>query len=326
MKALAMVAIISLVLLAGCQRATFESATSPSASPALSATTPTTGPNSESAIPTLSTTMSTIVPNSEFENDLNKAEYYSTSVEIMRTASRQKVILDRTDPRFAEFIHVFHLSITGSQTVRYAKAINGSPGVTIPYVLGDILTFNLSGSILTFDCATDKIWHETNAAIYKAGFSQEFRLFLDDLISSPDAPTQLSIPIQPSANEFLFRSGSGGIVLKSVAVRSAVLDKDYMDIHPPGTTAKKGEPCLLLTGQVESQLARDTYMTMVARGFNSAGEEVAHVLDAGPIYGVISVFLPANGMNGFIIHLNAAPDVTKIVLLPSDQLYDIPPP
>jgi hypothetical protein len=135
------------------------------------------------------------------------------------------------------------------------------------------------------------------------------------------------ITIQPEPGQILVydKQESAGVTLKSVTIKSDVCDKDYFD-RPRGTTVRKGEPCLLVTGQVESQLDQDKYMTLSARGYDVNGEEVTYVLDAGPIWGIISVFAPAKDVNEFVLHLKTAPDVRKIELMPSPELYDIPPP
>ena len=112
----------------------------------------------------------------------------------------------------------------------------------------------------------------------------------------------------------------------SAAVREGVLDTDYSDNLRGGRLYKKGESCWLVTGQVQSELEENKYMTMIARGYDANGQEVIHTLDHGPIMGVISIYLPAKGFGGFIIHLNPASQVSKIVLSPSTELYDIAPP
>ena len=297
LKTLALVSMVFLVLLTGCQNATVNSQNP--------------GPEAN-----------------EFEGVYRKFRYYSTSVEVTWYASGQKIRVGRDDPRYAELIRAFFYSINAPGSNRIGKGSANGPETTVPYSLGYVLTFSLlDGSKLVFNCSPDNVWFETRDFIHRLPFSEDLRFFLQDLLSYPDAPKLSPILIQPSANELLFKTGnSNGIVLKSVAVRTGVLEKDYTDIYPPGTIIKKGESCWLLTGQVESQLEQDKYMTLVAKGFNSTGEQVAHVLDAGPISGVISVFLPAKGFDGFIIHLNAAPDVVRIELMPSNQLYDIPPP
>jgi hypothetical protein len=135
------------------------------------------------------------------------------------------------------------------------------------------------------------------------------------------------ITIQPEPSQYLVydNQGSAGVILKSVTIKSDVCDRDYMDLRGH-STVRKSEPCLLVTGQVESQLGQDKYMTLSARGYDVNGEEVTYVLDHGPIWGVISIFVPAKGVNEFVLHLKTAPDVVKIELMPSPELYDIPPP
>jgi len=136
-----------------------------------------------------------------------------------------------------------------------------------------------------------------------------------------------SITVQPEPGQYLVYDNqeSAGVTLKAVTIKSDVCDRDYMDLQGHATV-RKGEPCLLVTGQVESQLDHDKYMTLSARGYNVNGEEITYVLDAGPIWGVISIFVPAKGINEFGLHLKTAPDIVKIELMPSPELYDIPPP
>jgi len=136
-----------------------------------------------------------------------------------------------------------------------------------------------------------------------------------------------SITIQPEAGQYLVYDNeeSAGFILNSVTSKSDVCDRDYTDLQDHATV-RKGEPCLLVTGQVESQLDQDKYMTLSARGYDFNGEEVSYVLDAGPIWGVISIFIPAKGIDEFVLHLKAVPDIVKIELMPSAELYDEPPP
>lgn len=135
------------------------------------------------------------------------------------------------------------------------------------------------------------------------------------------------ITIQPEAGQYLVYDNeeSAGFILSSLTSKSDVCDRDYMDLQHHAIV-RKGEPCLLVTGQVESELDQDKYMTLSARGYDAGGNEVSYVLDAGPIWGVISIFIPAKGIDEFVLHLRAAPDIVKIELMPSPEFYDEPPP
>ncbi|HEX7475123.1 MAG TPA: hypothetical protein VF318_04085, partial [Dehalococcoidales bacterium] len=218
-------------------------------------------------------------------------------------------------------------STPSAWTAQTKQNENGkTASVTVPYAWGYILKFSLiNGSTIWFNCSSENTWYESKDAIYRGGFDSEFRNFLDALLSGDNLPniSPPDIAIQPGPGQTL----SSGTVLRSVAVRSAILDKDYVDtFNQKQSIVKKGEPCWLVTGQMESQLDADKYMTMYATGFDNNGQEVARILDCGPICGVISVFLPAKGFGGFILHLNAAPEVSNIELFPSKDLSDIPPP
>jgi hypothetical protein len=105
-----------------------------------------------------------------------------------------------------------------------------------------------------------------------------------------------------------------------------LITERYFDFWQGEKRYKAGGPCLLFFGQVESDLPQNKYMTLLARGYNVDGEEVTNLRNAGPIQGVISLFLPVKGIGWFILHLNPAPGVVKIELFPSTELCDIPPP
>jgi hypothetical protein len=135
------------------------------------------------------------------------------------------------------------------------------------------------------------------------------------------------ISIQPEPGQILVydEQKSAGVILKSVAIKSDICDKDYFDL-PRNAPVRKGQPCLLVTGQVEGQLDQDKYMTLSAQGYDADEEQVTYALDHGPIWGVISVHIPARGANEFALHLKTAPDLKRVELMPSSELYDIPPP
>jgi hypothetical protein len=289
-----------------------------------------------SPTPTSSTPAAQPVSNSfDFEANLRQVEGYSISAEIEWYATGEKTLLTRDDPRYAEFIHLFNISINGEPLSRTSKDVDNdeTPAIsrTIPYAWGYILTFTLrDGSKVWFNCSSDNIWFETENDIYKSLFSQEFRLFLEETINIKEPDNALpGIVIEPVPGKYLYYDSqlSVGTLLNSVSVRQDVSQQEFYPL-PNRTPSKvnKGDPILLVTGQIESQLAQDKYLTMYAKGYDSEAQEVSYVLDHGPIDGVISVFLPAKGFGGFIIHMNAAPEVVRIRLTPSDLLYDIPPP
>jgi hypothetical protein len=292
--------------------------------------------NSSTSVPSQSVILPVIesINNpADSETALLQVKGYSTSAEVLRYATGESVILNRLDPEYAEFVYSFYVSYTGKGFERLAKSANNdnssTVSLTIPYAWGYILTYTLfDGSKIQYNCDSDGIWYDTNDAIFKGPLNEDFRSFLEGLFVKPSEDVTLSdVSIQPSVGEYLYRDNitSQGTILKAVSVRSGILDKDYQ-LLSTNTEYKKGEHCLLVTGQVESQLDQYEYMTMFARGYNARGDVVAQVLDCGPICGVIAVDLPPGGFGGFIIHLNTAPDVVRIELIPSKQLYDIPPP
>jgi hypothetical protein len=264
----------------------------------------------------------------DFEEALRQTEGYSVSVEIVKFATGKKVSLNRDDSRYVEFIQLFNFSVTGRFFIENDKTT--AAGRAITYVWGDILTFTLrDGSKVWYNCSGEYIWYDSMETIIQCSFSEDFHLFVEEILNHPSDYSSLSgVTLQPEKGEFLYYNSqfSAGTILGSVNARTGILDEDSVDIQNQGKIIKKGEPCLIVSGQIESQLNQDKYMTMVARGYDADGQEVAHVLDHGPIQGMISIFLPAKGFGGFIIHLNAAPEVVRINLIPSPELYDIPPP
>lgn len=145
-------------------------------------------------------------------------------------------------------------------------------------------------------------------------------------INTPIVTSLPEIRTQPEIGQYLFYDDQtlAGVLLESVDIGMGICDKDYIDIR--NGTVKKGEACLLITGVVESQLGQDKYMSVTAIGYDSKGNEVTYTLDAGPIWGVISLFLEARSRTEFVLHLKAASDIALVELKTSRELYDLPPP
>jgi hypothetical protein len=267
-----------------------------------------------------------------FEESLMQVQGYSTSVEITWPATGEKTLLSRNDPTYAEFMHLFYMSFNGERLNKVSKIdeYGQMPTLNVPYSWGYVFLFTLrDSSRIWFNAKGENIRYESEDVIYEGGFSEEFRSFLEQLSKTELRDAVISsIIIEPRPGEYLYHKSllSGGTILRAASVREGILDVDYFDLRDGGSVYKKGEPCLLVTGQVESQIDKYKYMTMVSRGYNADGQKVAHVLDHGPIYGVISIDLPPKGFGGFIIHLNPAPDIVRIELIPSPELYDIQPP
>ena len=233
------------------------------------------------SLPTKSTLTSPVIESVDNPPDSEKSLLqvlgYSISVEIVRYATGETVILDRYEPEYAEFMHSFYMSYTGKGFAvidKSADNINSSTvSVTVPYALGYILTYTLlDSSKIQYNCSSDSIWYDTSDAIYKAPFSEDFLGILEGLFMKTSGDNILSnVSIQPGAGDYLYRynSSSPGILLRAVSVRTDTLDKDYDLLS--GAVYKKGEQCLLVTGQIESQLDQYKYMTMFARGYNNSG-------------------------------------------------------
>ncbi len=134
------------------------------------------------------------------------------------------------------------------------------------------------------------------------------------------------ITVLPGTGQYLFHDSqtSASVTLKSVKVEMAVTDRDYMDLR--SGIVRKGQPCLAVSGVVEGQLETSKYIILHAVGHDREGNEVSHTLDAGPITGVISLYLTPGAPTQFRLHLTAASNVVTIELKPSSQLYDFPPP
>ena len=140
---------------------------------------------------------------------------------------------------------------------RTGKGEATGPATTVPYVLGNILTFKLlDGSNLVFNCATEDVWFEPRTSSTESA-QRGPEVFLDGLLAHPDAPELF--PSQPSllpANSFsrtatpkecANRSRCGRAFLKEITRTSARRDDREKGV----------EACLLLTGQVESQSEQD---------------------------------------------------------------------
>ena len=148
----------------------------------------------------------------EFEEAMRQAEGYSISTEIEWYATGKKMTLKRDDPRYAEFIKLFRYSAFGPSFSRISKTtINErqeTVAVAVPYAWGYILTFNLKdGSTIWFNCSSENTWYETRDTIYKVGFDEQFRTFLEAMLTGENTPSSppANISIEPEPGQYLYR-------------------------------------------------------------------------------------------------------------------------
>ena len=105
------------------------------------------------------------------EESILKVQGYSTSVEITWPAAVNNSILKRTDPQYAEFMHLFALSIEGpissnpklihnDQTLTPNPTTSPSPGYILDFSFQD-------GSDIWFNASGEDIWYESDDVTYR---------------------------------------------------------------------------------------------------------------------------------------------------------------
>jgi hypothetical protein len=134
----------------------------------------------------------------------------------------------------------------------------------------------------------------------------------------------LGINIEPDQGSYIFNSHdeSSGVVLKSITVNKGICDKKYH--YPDLPVFKMGDPCLVISGQIQNMHTENSHIAMYARGYDEAGEQVAWTLDAAHITGQIGIYLEYEETGEFTLHLNPAENISKIGIYTSN--YAFPPP
>jgi len=127
-------------------------------------------------------------------------------------------------------------------------------------------------------------------------------------LSSPDRfklpPPKVEIKVKPELGSYLRSPNDelSKIVLKDVQVKTGICDKDYFSPWFP--SAKKGEPCVVVSGHILNRDKEKFHIGMSALGYDEAGEVVAGTLDAAHITGAIGLYLEYEQTGEFTMHLN----------------------
>jgi hypothetical protein len=119
----------------------------------------------------------------EYAITLEKVNQNAFSVDIGEYSSTLRVTLPKDDSNFSVILKLLGDSTVQQVTPKHQSLIeNGQPTtvtVGIPYAIGTIMSFHMrNGSDIIFNCTTEKIWFETNDAIYQASISPELRALL----------------------------------------------------------------------------------------------------------------------------------------------------
>jgi len=125
---------------------------------------------------------------------------------------------------------------------------------------------------------------------------------------APAPVTELEARVEPAPGSYLqnMHGTVSGVALLDVTVTRVVCDPDWHDVDA-------GDPCLVVSGHIRNEDSEKTLVSMFARGYDAAGEQVAWTLDSrGRIPGLVELHVDYGETREFVIHLNAPDGVQTI--------------
>ena len=148
--------------------------------------------------------------------------------------------------------------------------------------------------------------------------------FKNILGSSPEPGVEAEIKVEPALGNYLCNAfdESSPVILKDVMVGSSVCDRKYT--RPPLPIVNVGDPCLVVSGQIQNMHQENSEIAMYAEGYNASGEQVAWTLDAAHIVGQIGLHLEYEETGEFTLHLNLSENTSTIQIY-ANNYSDTPP-
>jgi hypothetical protein len=145
-------------------------------------------------------------------------------------------------------------------------------------------------------------------------------------ITRTDLQTISDIEIEPSPESFMYifdESKLSDVMLNGDGeVYIGYSERDYFPT--PNSNVKKGDPILVVIGEIRNKNKEDKYVIMHAVGYDVDGNRVADTLDAYFAEGFISLEVPYENLGNFVIHLNFAENI-KTIRITAKTSYNQPP-
>jgi hypothetical protein len=114
------------------------------------------------------------------------------------------------------------------------------------------------------------------------------------------------------------------IVIDSVTITSGVLDREYYT--PAAGQHFAGEPCFLISGNIENGYNEDCWVAYRIDGFDVSDSRVSTTLETGPLPGWGQVYLAAQSSMPFTLHLNWADNVRNFLVYSQRTTRVVPSP
>ena len=102
----------------------------------------------------------------------------------------------------------------------------------------------------------------------------------------------------------------GDIGFDNLTVTKGFLDQDYQPLYISPESAKKGAPCLLISGNITNKSGKRYWVAYHADGFDKSGNQVSWTLDAGPIIGVAQLSFEQTKIESFVLHQSWSENVS----------------
>jgi hypothetical protein len=121
------------------------------------------------------------------------------------------------------------------------------------------------------------------------------------------SPTNVPVNINPCGND-----PAGKIVIDNMTVVAGTLDRNYFT--PDEGKHLAGEPCFLVSGNINNGYGEDCWIAYHIEGFDASGHWISSTLDTGPQPGWEQVYIAADSSMPFDLHLSWADDIAYFIM------------
>jgi hypothetical protein len=134
----------------------------------------------------------------------------------------------------------------------------------------------------------------------------------------------MDITVEPAPGSYLVSKAgdSSEVVLREVQVEYGVCEKDYYTLE--SGEIKIGDPCLVVSGNIQNLHKEYSEIAMYAEGYDKAGKQVAWTLDSAHLLGVIALGVEYEETVEFTLHLNYSKDVRTVSIYAASYAYTPP--
>ncbi len=120
-------------------------------------------------------------------------------------------------------------------------------------------------------------------------------------------PADIPVTVDPTTGD-----PEGKIIIDNITIATGILDRDFFT--PAAGQHFTGEPCFLISVNINNGYSEDGWVTFHADGFDKSGHQVSFTLDTGPLPGAWQVYLAGYSSAEYTLHLSWADDVDRLTI------------